>query len=358
MKNTLLSFLTHWKWATLGVLSVLLNFGCKLSPELTEYVYSRGLFRIIRTIFDYSLGFLPFPAFYLFGFILLIVGIRAIRYIAKKGIPFSIKCWNSVYHILSFTGAIVFFFFLLWGYNYSRIPFDQQIGLRIESLDSTALQSELEAAATDAIASRKVVDSLGATPQALMDDLPNMMKAYVKKELQQNNFHVGKGPSGRVLLPNGILMRFGSTGLYLPWVGESNIDGAIHPLEKPFTMAHEISHGYGWGDEGTCNFIAYLACTHSTQHSVQYSGYLAYYRYVANNFKALHPKEYDSFRKTLPQTMRDDLDAINQRQKEYPEWISSTMWYDLYLKGNGMPEGLQNYSKVVRLVYSYRTRTI
>ena len=54
-------------------------------------------------------------------------------------------------------------------------------------------------------------------------------------------------------------------------------------LQIPFTLAHEMAHGYGITDEGDCNTLAYLVCLHSKNKAIQYSGLLAYLRYLWND---------------------------------------------------------------------------
>ena len=49
----------------------------------------------------------------------------------------------------------------------------------------------------------------------------------------------------RQILPQGILLRISTAGFYNPLTGECNIDKGLHPLQKPFVMAHELFHGMG-----------------------------------------------------------------------------------------------------------------
>ncbi|MCB0582976.1 MAG: DUF3810 family protein, partial [Phaeodactylibacter sp.] len=70
-------------------------------------------------------------------------------------------------------------------------------------------------------------------------------------------------------------------GLYFPFTGEGHIDAGLHPLQKPYVMAHELAHGYGFGDEGTCNFLGYLACIGSDDPVIAYIGHLNYWRTLA-----------------------------------------------------------------------------
>ncbi len=349
-----IAFLYNWRWMFLGIIGLFIHFLFTLSPGLTEQLYSRGLFRVVRWVFSHTFAYAPFPIFYVLLIFLLIQLYHFISFLGASYHSLKEKLDYAVHALLSFAGAAVFSFYFLWGYNYSRIPFDQQIGLQMKEVDSVSLRKELENAAADVVAAKIAADAYGSPPAAFFNDLGEFMRDYTSRTLNRYGFPAGGNLRGRMLKPDGILYRFGSSGVYLPWIGESNIDAAIHPLQKPFILAHELSHGYGWGDEGTCNFIAYLTCTQSSSPYVRYSGFLDYYRYVASNYRVGRQKEYARFRASLPPGVRSDLEEINQTISRYPEWITFNFVYEWYLKGNGIPEGMQNYNKVISLVYSYR----
>jgi hypothetical protein len=58
--------LRHWIWFFLGLLVLLIRGLAASFPDQTDLIYSRGLFPFIRITFDYTLGKLPFPSFFLF----------------------------------------------------------------------------------------------------------------------------------------------------------------------------------------------------------------------------------------------------------------------------------------------------
>ena len=258
------------------------------------------------------------------------------------------------FNMTSFLAAAVFLFNLTWGCNYERTSFEKQINLLVLDMDSTALLAELHLSAQDMTRSYQTLHQSKFKyfeKQALEDT----MRQTVSDFLKSKHFPAGGRIRGRILA-NGFLLRFGTSGVYMPWLGESNIDGGLHGLEQPFTLAHEFAHGYGWTDEGSCNFIAYLACMQSSNPLVRYSACLDYYRYVASNYRYNHQKEYELFRISLPQGVQDDLNAINSAIKKYPNWVSFTEVYGYYLRSQGIKEGMKSYSKVVRLVYSSRQK--
>src|SRR5690606_12720989 len=113
----------NYKWfgAVLGTSALLVRMVAALFPEATEKIYSRTFFPVIRQLLDASLSKLPFPSVYLFvavvaGVILFIIFQTKKRRGAKSKFSYLLRS------ILNFSGLLVFFFLLLWGYNYQRIP--------------------------------------------------------------------------------------------------------------------------------------------------------------------------------------------------------------------------------------------
>ena len=356
------SFIRRWKWILLGILSLVVRVLADSTPQYVEAFYSRGIYPVIRWIFDNSLGILPFPLIYLFYGLIIFFIIKTMAYFFKKNIPLSIRLKKSLFSILSFAGLLVFGFLFLWGYNYARMPFHQQMQINITKLDTFSLAQELQIAAREAIEARnnlsnQLYDGQGAPILNIKTDFEDKIRQDISHFLTQNGFVAGGHLRGRRIRPEGILFRFGISGIYMPYVGESNIDDGMHDLEKPFTMAHEMAHGYGWTDEATANFVAYLTCINSDDALFKYSGYLMYFRYVASNYRRVNPEAYQKFRDTLPSSVINDLNVINARIQKFPTWFDTDGLNNIFLKTQGVKDGIASYSRVVTLVYSWRLKS-
>ncbi|MFM2268344.1 MAG: hypothetical protein RL757_1785 [Bacteroidota bacterium] len=248
-------------------------------------------------------------------------------------------------------------FFWVWGFNYGRTPFQQQIGINETNkitLDSTILKAELDSLPRQLLFWRNEKSKM--PPPSINPDFEAKMRSLVAQSLQKMglptyNFQ----PRLRQLAPNGSLMRFGATGVYWLWAGECNMDNGLHALQKPFTAAHELAHGFGWTDESVCNFIAYIATTlPDADAETRYSGELSYFRYVASNFRRLYPKTYLEYRKNLPPELLQDLEEINKNIAKYQNWIETASFYDQYLKTQGVASGVKSYDEMVTLVLHWK----
>jgi Protein of unknown function (DUF3810) len=343
-----------WTWILLGGFSLLLRQLMDDTPQYVERFYSRGVFSSIRFIFDNSLGILPIPWIYIFYICAFYALFKALTPLFKTSFNWKQRLSTSLFSTVSLAGFLLFWFFTLWGFNYARPLFSNQIGLKIEKPDSLGLEKELKIAAQEALTAREDLTTVAYTPLSINAHFEDKTRQSVRNLLINKGFPASSGLRGRSLKPDGILLGLGISGIYMPFVGESNIDNGLHDLEKPFSMAHEMAHGYGWTDEATANFIAYLACTQSDDAFSRYSGFLMYYRYVASNYMRLNPEAYKKFRETLPESIKTDLKAINLRQQEFKTWFETEKINNVYLKWQGVQGGTVSYSRVVVLVYSWR----
>ena len=198
----------------------------------------------------------------------------------------------------------------------------------------------------------------GVTAEVLSKSiLPASLESDVRSALIPVLREAGYPTPGRVrvrpFIPGGWMMRFSSTGIYIPYFGEGYAADNLLPFEKPFTMAHEMVHGYGITDEGAANFLAFLACAASSFPVIRYSGYAAYWEYAAGE---LPRAGYKALWDELPEGLKADLRAAQQNAARYRGAIDkiSRKIYARYLKSQGIDDGLRSYSRFVGLVAAWK----
>lgn len=346
-------------WIFLGVLSLALRLF--LSPQLIEQGYSRGLFRVVRWGIDYLLaGWVPFVLLYLFvaGLVLWLF-YRWRRYPLKRPVHWLQFLKRSFYRLLAVVGALIFFFLILWGYNYGRVPIEQQLQLSPSPLSVVELRTMMEEEADALPALRELIPAAGDSA-IQRQQLPEELEAEIRRELsawlQANAYPTFGRPRVKPIYPQGIFLRFSSSGLYFPYTGEGSYDAGLHPLQLPHVIAHEMSHAYGFADEGSCNFLAYLSGHAAADPAIAYATRLDFYRTLASNYLRYEPEAYREFRAGLPVGIQADLDAINDNLRAYPDIMPRVRYvaYDTYLRAQGIREGMRNYSRVIMLVRAWR----
>lgn len=343
------------RWILLGFLAILIKVFAS-DAELVDAFYSSGIFQYIRSMFDFINNRLAFPLSYLIVPFLLF----KIWAVYMRGWATARGCIGFIFNTLLTTVAVVawlfFWFTILWGLNYDRTNVYDKLSLEKPEINSTQIYNEL-VQKTKKLS--KLRNDLSLSSSTLTKtELPSNLVTTLQKEVAKTMKKLNYSPTGIPVvreLPSGWLLRWSTAGLYFPYTGEANIDAGLHPLQKPFTIAHELAHSYGIGDEATCNFIAYLTCKNSTDPIIQYTGLLAYWRYLASGYKRYSPSDYSAFKQSLPPTILADLEAIRINNEKYPDIfpkLRNTV-YDNFLKSQGVSEGIESYGQVVELVYAY-----
>lgn len=346
-------------WILLGVLAIVVNALFGVFPKMYDVVYFRGVFQVIRYIYDYTLGWIPFPMVYVLFLFLVHTIYTFFRFRGIKEEPKLIgKVKRILLPILSLVGAVIFFFYVLWGFNYKQQTLAVQLDFPQVKADTTILFEEATLFGENLNALRNQIskDTNALTFEYLPEQMENEIRERLVKVLASWDMPTGGRVRVRTLYPKGVLLRISTAGVYIPFVFEGHIDAGLHPIQYPFTMAHEMSHGYGIADEGTCNFTGFLACMESNNSMIQYSAMLSLWRYMANNLRRSSPGKYAELIKQLDSNVKRDLIAIMDEMDKYPDILPKVrdLVYDTYLKSHGVKGGMASYSTVVRLLMQWK----
>jgi len=348
----------------LGVGAILLRFLLGFSPQLVETLYSRGLFKLIRVVLDSIHWILPFPALYLLVGGLLLAIYWGIKKWKRSDRSVLGKLGQTGFTLLSILGWIIFLFLFLWGFNYGRIPLATQIKIKPEPLKLATVVEELISRQADLLIVRSGIPAAKSDSSFTLAALPPHMVDHLRKGLENQLVKLGYPSTGfptiRTGYPKGILWGFGAIGFYNPYTGECNVDPAVHPIDRPYVIAHELAHAYGFGDEGTCNFLAYLTCKNSSHPFIRYAGLFNYWQYIYYSYRRADRENFAKFYENLPFELKADIRSIEANSAAYPDFIPTSFriaTYDAYLKSQGVTEGYASYNQVVMLVYAWENKS-
>lgn len=348
-----------WSWAILGVVAVIIRYFAIQNPEATDEIYSRKFFPGIRNVIDLTLGNLPFPSVYLFvAIVFFVIGLFFFRFINHTG--WKAKTFYFVQALVNGLGAIVFFFLVLWGFNYHRTPIFKQLSLNPKALNLEQLKSEIEITRRLAVQYRGTIAPDSLAINFIMDypDLEKLVRGNMNENLEILGLNFTGKPRTKQFPPDGFMRKMGILGIYFPFTGESYIDPTLHPLEQPFTVAHEMAHSYGVTDEGEANFIAWVICTNSEDPLLRYSGHLRLLQYQMRDFYRMAPDEYKFWVKSLAVGIRNDLNSLrenNELIKPFSLELSRKS-NDIFLKSQGVKAGVNSYQQLPMLAFSWRKR--
>ncbi len=320
------------------------NYLFSIYPFLYETIYLRFLFQLIRVVHDFTIGFIELPSIYLiaplFFFYFFSGSFKSIK-------EFSISFLNCLLWIINL-------FYLLWGFNYHQESIYQLIEIDKPKIDSNYIhESFLEQTLILVELSQEKMD----VPQL------GVMESQIRISQEAILQSWGIPILGRVRVRkiwSGALLHFRTSGIYIPHAFEGHIDGGLYPKQLPFTLAHEMSHGYGFTDESVCNFVAYLSCFQSPDPSVRYSAELAYWRYLGSYFRYFYPDEWENVYESLPEIIREDLSQIKKHIERYKDIMPDyrDIIYDNYLKKHGVVEGIRSYNQMIVLIAAYKNKAL
>lgn len=321
-----------------------------LDSSLTEKIYHQLIYSKIRWIWDFGISWLPIPVLYIWLFGLLAFFAILIYKLRNHQLSY-IKLIINLLCLISFHYC---WFYWAWGFNYHRVPlgFRWQLYKEIsddEFVESLKKQSQL-------VDSMRIADSTDLdNPDFNAFKMESEIRSLVNDFLKSNDFLSFSRIRCRNLSPPGFLLVWSTSGVYLPFCGESQIDAGLSVYSKPFTMAHELSHGMGWTHEGDCNLIAYLSCRHSENPYIRYAAELNYWRYLLNAASRNYPEIYKQIIIQANKKVKRDLQMIQEANNRYPEILPQLRdwFYEWYLKQNGIQSGQKSYAEIIPMVINY-----
>ena len=281
-------------------------------PGLTSHVYTRGLFQIIRVVYDYTIGLLPIPFIYLALLFVFLLLAKVVSSVFRDKMLLSF-----LFRIIKILAGILIAFYVLWGFNYFKNGFAKEIGLELieeEDLD-------MEKALFD---ENEILNSFDFEEfDSLYFQNYKEYESLIRIELESYIKELGYPVLGRVrvrALPRGTLLNFRTSGIYIPHALEGHFDFGLHHVQYPFTLAHEMAHGYGFTDESVCNFLAYIACMRSERQELKYSASLSYWRYLASNVDS--KEVFLRSKELLKEEIKSDLVEIRKHVDRYRDFFS------------------------------------
>jgi hypothetical protein len=336
----------------------LLFYILKEQSTLVESLYATGVFSLWRYVWDYTFGWSPVPLVYFFILLLLYMTYRWIRGLRREHQSIVHTCRKIIKSVFLTLCLLYSFFYLAWGFNYKRVDqIDQLLDSSYVDQQVDELFGELEYVSDHLSTLRSTLaDSIDWHEAISGDDdiyRPDLVSIFNSLDVP----HAGR-VRVRMLYPKGSLLYWSTAGVYLPFVSEGHVDAGLHPITWPYTILHEMSHGYGQTGEDDCNFWALLACVNSKSLTSQYSGYMAYWRYLRSSAYRVDKERFQNIMSTVNPLVLNDLSDIISYSRRYPDIMPRLrdLVYDQYLKSHGVSEGLLSYNRVVLLALSWQEK--
>jgi hypothetical protein len=344
-----------YPWIWLGIFALLLRIPLSAFPEFTQQYFQNGLFAAYRVVWDHTFALSPVPLVVLLLVAVLFLLFRFFRTWAND------RKWLQLLKSAgSAAGFLVFWFYLLWGYNYHAPTMRTRLAIPEETVGISKLVGFLNHTIEEASTLRLEIGDESWKDKFLPEDPLDYLRLELESVLGELSYPTSGKVRCRKLNANGFMRRMGILGIYLPFVGEGHVDASQTSLTLYFSATHEMSHGYGITDEGEANFAAWLAMNRSKEPVFKYMAQLELIRYILHDVYRFDPLQYEDIRSRMPRFIQEDLLLIRNNSLEYPGFFPgfSEAMNNIYLQSQGVEAGVDSYGEFVNLAYAYSTMNL
>lgn len=342
-------------------LAALMYFLLPFFPEFTEYVITRGLFRVIAFPYEWIMSLIPFSVTEVVVILCVptVVTLLVIWIVRIIRCPNKLRIFERGCRFVAWCLSLALLIFMVMdGANFSRIP----TGELLELPDREYTAEDLYIVTAD----------LAQKATLARDELPEDESGCVTLSIKRSEFLKLTDDCYDNLRKEYPFLKTavwrvksvalshwwsytGTTGVYCPWLGEANVNTDVPDSELGHTAAHEIAHTMGFAKENECNFLAWLACSESEQPDYVYSGHLQAYIYCSN---ALYKADKELWKAAYSNLSDGVLRDIIQRSEYWDSFEGEVMessqdFNDSFIKANGVESGVLSYNQMVELMLRY-----
>jgi hypothetical protein len=359
-------------WMSILVLTVILNILSWCSTSFADW-YTDNIFLLIMNIVSRITGIFPFSV----GEFMIIAGILLVICVVFATIllPFMRKKWRPFYKFIYpfFAWVLVAVFFVqtcncfilyhtstIEEKNFKTVEeeytFEHLLTIYehiVKELNALSLKMDRNEKG-HIVYDGDIMEEADKAMNALGDEYPRLAGFY---------------PDAKGIIFSEFMSQTYTSGVYFPFSMEANYNTVMYIANNPAVLCHEYAHLKGYIYEDEANFLGYIACVESEDDFFKYSGYLSVLYYIENdlfeNIDYVNDETLvDRFFEANPtEIVYDDNIFLTEEKWEEVEEDSivdteiadevSDSFTDTTLKVNGVEDGMESYSRVVRLLLLY-----
>jgi len=360
-------------WLAAGCMMPVLTALLARIPSVVERAYSNHIGYWIQRALALVSGLVPFSiaeiaVLTLSAYVLSLAVRGLIRVVRRQR-----RAWNAaacaVLWLGKGAGLAAVLAYAAWAFNFARpdIVTRQHWSAFVALPGADAARQELERLCTMLVelTNREFAHAAGALNSgtsgepargiASMDaSLEDAYGAVAARLNLPASFAAGRGRA-KAILASFALSATLVGGFYSPWTGEANYNRELPGSGLPHAIAHEKAHQRGIVSEDEANFFGFLACIHSRDAYVRYSGYLFAQQQLLWELRRMDPDKARNIAAQRARGVQRDIEENIRFVARHRGALSNiqSAAIDTYLKANRAPGGIQSYSMSSRLIIIY-----
>jgi len=250
-------------------------------------------------------------------------------------------------------GVLVFFFYVLWGFQYARLGLEAHLGIEPAGEVTTP---ELRALAERAVElTNQFYEEIHGSidigePTAgrrLADIVPSLEIGWglVREELGLPHRVSGTHGSPKRILATPLVKLLGVSGIYFPYTGEALVLGDLPGVLLAKELGHEMAHQRGFSSESDANVLGTLVAARSPDPLARYSAYSFLQRQLISALERVSTSDAEEVvQERVPGVRRDlaNLAAYWQPAQTSIGTMASRV-NDAMLRTHGIREGVASY---------------
>lgn len=337
----------------------------RLDNRWVEHFFVRFIYKPVSYAVGTAVSLFPFSlsevlALAGIGFAVFCI-VRVIINIVKDKAKYKHILYKFFINILCVISVALFAFELCMGLNYYRYSITEYLELDVHESDVSELYELTKSLAEDINLYRSLIEEDENGVSVLSDEnryqtSQSARDAY-RSLSEKYTFLKAADIRNKPLVSSKLFSMVMTTGIYIPYTFESNINVDVPQFSIPATMCHELTHFRGFMREEEANFLGYLACMESKREDFRYSGAMLAFSYCYPQLSKADKDLASEIASTISDGVMRDLIFEDQYWEPYRKTVTAQISndvYDGYLNANNQPGGIQSYGEMVDLLLAYR----
>lgn len=332
-----------------AVMLLLFTVACRISVSVAD-VYALYVYPHVSAVLSWLSSFVAFGVQEL---IIALIVVYAV-YITVKGVRHHFG-WNDIVkNLLRVVVWTYVWFYAAWCINYSRSTIYQRSSEGLAAYDEETFKQYANTFIGEANGCYNKVTSCNKS------QIINEIKKYYSCVPARYGLSTPRSwQQPKYSVCNKLYSSVSVLGFMAPLFAESYINSDLPDVDYPFTYAHELSHLLGVSNEAEANWWAFHACASSNDRAIRYSAYKNILPYILSN--ASMSLDENDYRAIIARVRPEVVEEIESTHAHWRSLQSPmlrklhSISYDLFLKGNNVSGGIQNYSEVVALLVNMKS---